>query len=119
FDWLIRPVMAQTKTPKKTDMEAIQKMLSQQRPSNGEKTATADPVPAKSIEELGKEGDSEMLFVVYSSSAFLLNGVIEQYGNLDLLMNTVSYVMKDQDLIGIRPREINKASLNLTNDSFR
>jgi hypothetical protein len=61
----------------------------------------------------------ELSLVVVGSHNFVLDGVVTQFGNLDLFLNTVSFLMKDNESIGIRPRELRQAALQLTNDNLR
>lgn len=78
----------------------------------------------KAIDEANKEASAkesseatpskEMGIVLMGSTMIATNGLIGQFGNLDFLMNTVSYLMEDKDLIGIRPREVKSAKLELT-----
>jgi len=61
----------------------------------------------------------EMGIVLMGSNMIASNGLIGQFGNMDFLMNSVSYLMEDSDLIGIRPREAKAAKLELTGARLR
>jgi ABC-type uncharacterized transport system involved in gliding motility auxiliary subunit len=61
----------------------------------------------------------EMSLVVFSNQNFVMNSFVNQLGNLDLFMNSVVFLLKDQDLIGIRPRELRQASLELSPENLR
>lgn len=66
-----------------------------------------------------KEVKREMALIVFSNHNFVMNSFVTQVGNLDLFLNSVNFLMKDQDLIGIRPREVRQASLELTRENLR
>jgi ABC-type uncharacterized transport system involved in gliding motility auxiliary subunit len=66
-----------------------------------------------------KDVKNEMNLIVFSNSSFVANSYVTQAGNLDLFLNTVNFVMKDQDLIGIRPRELRQAALQLSNENIK
>ncbi|MBN1113908.1 MAG: Gldg family protein, partial [Oligoflexia bacterium] len=51
------------------------------------------------------EESNSMQLVVYGNSGFVSNQFINHAGNLDLFMNTVSFLAQDDDLISIRPRK--------------
>ena len=61
----------------------------------------------------------ETNIIVFSSALFAANGVLDYGGNMDLLLNSIAYLLKDQELIGIRPREMKGATLELTPQSIR
>lgn len=62
---------------------------------------------------------TEMSLIVFSNHNFVMNSFVSQLGNMDLFLNAVNYLLKDQDLIGIRPREIRQASLELNKENLR
>ncbi|MEZ4814152.1 MAG: GldG family protein [Bdellovibrionota bacterium] len=72
---------------------------------------------AKKDEE--KVPAKEMGIILMGSNMVASNGLIGQFGNMDFLMNSVSYLMEDKDLIGIRPREVKSAKLELTGSRLR
>lgn len=61
----------------------------------------------------------EMQLILFSSHLFIHNSFLTQMGNSDLFLNSVNYLMKDNDLIGIRPRELRQASLELSLERLR
>lgn len=66
-----------------------------------------------------KDVNPETTVVLVSNSVFAANAYVRYMGNLDFVVNTLNFLMKDQDLIGIRPREIKKGNLQLTQYSER
>ena len=66
-----------------------------------------------------KAQKNEMSFILIGNHTFPVNGVVNQYGNMDLFLNSISFLLKDQDVIGIRPREIRQATLDLTVEGLR
>jgi ABC-type uncharacterized transport system involved in gliding motility auxiliary subunit len=75
------------------------------------------PIGSDNESSMEKKPKNEMSIIVVGSHKFAANAFIGLHGNLDFLMNSISYLSKDQDLIGIRPRENSKANLQLTNES--
>lgn len=69
---------------------------------------------ADSAKDEVREEVKETRVIVFGSGWAAANMDINQGSNRDLVMNSVSSVLKDQDLIGIRPRDVSKASLELT-----
>lgn len=57
--------------------------------------------------------------VIFSSHLFVINGVINNGGNFDFFANTVNYLLKDEELIGIRPRDIRQTFLEITLQDIR
>jgi ABC-type uncharacterized transport system involved in gliding motility auxiliary subunit len=43
--------------------------------------------------------------VVFGSSLFAVNGLVNRGGNLDFFLNSVSWIMEDESLISIRTKE--------------
>ncbi|MBS1985509.1 MAG: GldG family protein [Bdellovibrionales bacterium] len=76
----------------------------------------AVPTPAK---DGPKDTKTEMSLIVLSNHNFAMNSFVTQVGNMDLFLNSINYLLKDQDLMGIRPREISQAALELTNENLR
>jgi ABC-type uncharacterized transport system involved in gliding motility auxiliary subunit len=66
-----------------------------------------------------KDVAKETALIVVSNHNFVMNSFVTQVGNLDLFLNSVNFLMRDQDLMGIRPREIRQASLELTPENLR
>lgn len=82
-----------------------------------------DEAPATPGSEVPKDGPkapkTEMSLIVVGNHNFAMNSFVAQMGNSDLFLNSVNFLMKDQDLIGIRPREIRQAALELSAESLR
>ena len=64
------------------------------------------------------ESSGAASLVLIGNHLFAVNGLIEQMGNKDLLLNTMSYLLKDNSLIGIRPKNIREAKLSLTRENL-
>lgn len=76
------------------------------------------PVGVVATIELKGEKDSKdnkkARIVVYGNSAFAANGNLPFSGNLDLFLNSLSWLAEEEDLIAIRPKEITSTPLILT-----
>ena len=57
--------------------------------------------------------------VVIGNHNFIVDGVVRQAGNMDLFLNTVNFLLQDTEQIGIRPRELKQASLDLSQERIR
>ncbi len=78
------------------------------------------PTPEKTDAETDENADSnkkETTLIVTTNHKFAANAFVSLLGNLDYFLNTVSFLAKDKELIGIRPRENTKVNLQLTNES--
>jgi ABC-type uncharacterized transport system involved in gliding motility auxiliary subunit len=75
------------------------------------------PVGASSADK--KNAKNEMSVILIGNSSFVANSFVTQAGNMDLFLNSINYLLKDQDLIGIRPREIGQASLEISQENLR
>lgn len=73
---------------------------------------------AKSVDG-EKPQKNEMTLIVYSNHNFVMNSFVSQMGNMDLFLNSVNFLLKDQDLMGIRPREVRQASLAISSENIR
>ncbi len=85
-------------------------------------SANAQEIPTDSEEppaNADKKPEDEMVMVLISNHTFIANSVVNQGGNSDLFLNTINYLLKDQDLIGIRPRELRQATLDIPADRQR
>jgi ABC-type uncharacterized transport system involved in gliding motility auxiliary subunit len=71
----------------------------------GEATPEADPAAEES-------GDARL--VVIGDSEFASNGYLEQQGNANLFMNTVTWLAADDSFISIRPRLPDDRPLTMT-----
>ena len=52
-----------------------------------------------------------MTYVIYSANE---NGYWNNQGNSDLFLNTINYLAEEEDLISIRPKEIDDRRVTLT-----
>jgi ABC-type uncharacterized transport system involved in gliding motility auxiliary subunit len=59
-------------------------------------------------------GDGKMSLVVYGDSDFAKNGYWNNQQNADLFLNTINYLAEEEDLISIRPKEIDDRRVTLT-----
>ncbi len=86
----------------------------------GIKSAWAQTAPPAATPDVPTEpAASEAKIVVISSMLFAANGFINQAGNMDLFMNSVSYLLEDNDVLGIRPRELKATKLLLSPETDR
>ncbi len=69
-----------------------------------------------------KEGEKtaakESTVILMGNYLLASNGLASQYGNQDFLLNTVSYIMRDTDLIGIRSKDIKAAKLEVNQVNY-
>jgi ABC-type uncharacterized transport system involved in gliding motility auxiliary subunit len=65
------------------------------------------------------ESGPETQMIVYSNHTFAYNVFLYQAGNLDLFLNSISFLLKEKDQISIRPRVQGKVSLQLTPNSHK
>lgn len=82
-------------------------------------SSLSEEPPAGSTEEAKPQGKVEMEFIVVGNHNFAGNSFVNQMGNMDFFLNSINFLLKDEDLIGIRPREIRQASLELTAENLR
>jgi ABC-type uncharacterized transport system involved in gliding motility auxiliary subunit len=61
-----------------------------------------------------KMGDDKMSLVIFGDSDFAKNGYWNNQGNSDLFLNTINYLAEEEDLISIRPKEIDDRRVTLT-----
>lgn len=66
-----------------------------------------------------KKAPNETSIVLFSNHTFVANSIVTQMGNMDLFLNSINFLMRDNDLIGIRPRELRQASLELSGERLR
>jgi ABC-type uncharacterized transport system involved in gliding motility auxiliary subunit len=59
-------------------------------------------------------GDGKMSLVVFGDSDFAKNGYWNNQQNADLFLNTINYLAEEEDLISIRPKEIDDRRVTLT-----
>jgi len=74
--------------------------------------------PAKKTEEKQAEGEEKRgpsaRLVVFGNSRFASNLLLGLGGNRDLVMNTISWLAEEEDLIAIRPQDPKTSPLFLT-----
>lgn len=94
------------------------------REANAQETPSMDDEPDAIPGQItggvvAPKNKDEMQLILFSNSSFIQNSFLTQMGNADLFLNAVNYLMKDNDLIGIRPRELRQASLELSLERLR
>ncbi len=52
--------------------------------------------------------------IIFGDSDFAKNGFFRNQGNMNLFMNTVNYLAEEEDLISIRPKQIDDRRLTMT-----
>ncbi len=61
-----------------------------------------------------KSGKPKVSLVIFGDSDFAKNGFFNNQGNMNLFMNTINYLAEEEDLISIRPKEIDDRRLTMT-----
>ncbi|MHB2147610.1 GldG family protein [Calditrichota bacterium LG25] len=56
----------------------------------------------------------KLSLVIFGDSDFAKNGFFTNQGNMNLFMNTVNYLAEEEDLIAIRPKQIDDRRLTMT-----
>jgi ABC-type uncharacterized transport system involved in gliding motility auxiliary subunit len=79
-------------------------------------TESATPEPAKPQDPAKPAPKPETRIAVIGDSDFASNGWLGTEGNLDLFMNTVSWVVQQENLISIRPRDPEDRRISLSPD---
>jgi ABC-type uncharacterized transport system involved in gliding motility auxiliary subunit len=59
-------------------------------------------------------GNAKTRLAVFGDSDFATNGSINLQGNSDLVLNTISWLAEEEDLISVRPKDPEDRRLNLT-----
>ncbi len=77
------------------------------------KGKSADSSKEKKGEENPGKKPSSMILAVYGDSDFLSNNFIDKGVNRDLVLNTVSYMADEMDLVSIRPKKLKATQLTL------
>ena len=77
------------------------------------KTGTVGPL-SLGVAADRKQGDKESRLVVIGNSAFPANQWLGQQRNGDLFFNSVNWLVQDENLISIRPKEPTNRRVNLT-----
>ena len=85
------------------------------------KKAIAPTIVAEDLSkpDAKKPDPKETGIIVVGNNMIASNGLITQFGNMDFLLNSVSYLMKDADLIGIHPKDAKSAKLELTGSRLK
>jgi len=79
----------------------------------------AADVPDPMGEETQDDNEKKQRMILFSNDFFVVNGIVSKVGNSDLFMNSVSYLLQDAELIGIRPRDLRQTYLTLTAQNER
>jgi ABC-type uncharacterized transport system involved in gliding motility auxiliary subunit len=78
-------------------------------------TITAPATPAAgqtpAAESPAKPG---VRIILFGNHHFAMNAIVQQFANMDLLLSSVNYLLEDNDVMGIRPRDNKDARLELT-----
>ena len=61
-----------------------------------------------------KIGDKKMALAIFGDSDFASNGYFHNEGNANIFLNTVNYLAEEDDLISIRPKDIDDRRVTLT-----
>ncbi|NOX88568.1 MAG: GldG family protein [Calditrichaeota bacterium] len=64
------------------------------------------------VEKSGSKGKT--VLVIFGDSDFAKNGFFKNQGNRNLFLNTVNYLAEEEDLISIRPKEVDDRRLTMT-----
>lgn len=83
-----------------------------------ESSINAKAVSDEDVKDEAKAEEKEMSVVLIGNHLFAANGLVTQMGNMDLFLNSISHLFKDNELIGIRPKEIGSAKLEITADNI-
>lgn len=73
----------------------------------------AGPVTIAALVEKDS-GERKTTLAVFGDSDFAKNGYFKNQGNADLILNTVNYLAEEEDMISIRPKDIDDRRLTLT-----
>lgn len=115
------PVMAVSEY---TNIASLQDKLkdAQKTEDNGKSENAKDEKSTDITEEFDDEpqvSPEKARIVVFGSADFLSNRYIRVQGNSDLLLNTVSWLAEDEDLISIRPKSSKSRPIVLTEEQSR
>jgi ABC-type uncharacterized transport system involved in gliding motility auxiliary subunit len=64
-------------------------------------------------------GEKKLSLAIFGDSDFAKNGYWRNQGNSDLFLNTINYLAEEEDLISIRPKEIDDRRVVLTQANVR
>jgi ABC-type uncharacterized transport system involved in gliding motility auxiliary subunit len=59
-------------------------------------------------------GDRKLALAIFGDSDFAKNGYWRNQGNADLFLNTINYLAEEEDLISIRPKDIDDRRVTMT-----
>jgi len=59
-------------------------------------------------------GENKMSLAIFGDSDFASNGYWKNQGNADIFLNTINYLAEEEDLISIRPKDIDDRRVTLT-----
>lgn len=71
------------------------------------------PVTLAAVAEK-EQGKGKSVLVAFGDSDFAKNGYFKNQGNADMFLNTVNYLAEEEDLISVRPKEIDDRRLTMT-----
>jgi ABC-type uncharacterized transport system involved in gliding motility auxiliary subunit len=83
----------------------------------GEVAVDPDGLPAAGTEE-AEPGAERGRLVVFGDSDFASNQLIGEFGNRDLFVNSVNWLLGDVEAISIRPAQARASRLQLTSEQF-
>ncbi len=72
------------------------------------------PIDLGVVVEKDVSGDGKTVLVIFGDSDFAKNAYVNNQGNKNLFLNTVNYLAEEEDLISIRPKEVEDRRLTLT-----
>jgi len=72
------------------------------------------PVPLAVVSSKTLSGNKKAHILVIGDSDFAANGYIRNSGNRDLFLNMINWLAEEEDMITIRPKEIDDRRVNLT-----
>jgi ABC-type uncharacterized transport system involved in gliding motility auxiliary subunit len=72
------------------------------------------PVPLAVVSSKTLSGNKKAHILVIGDSDFAANGFIRNAGNRDLFLNIINWLAEEEDMITIRPKEIDDRRVNLT-----
>jgi ABC-type uncharacterized transport system involved in gliding motility auxiliary subunit len=58
--------------------------------------------------------DGKTALAIFGDSDFAMNGHFDNQGNSDLFLNTINYLAEEEDMISIRPKQLDDRRLTLT-----
>jgi hypothetical protein len=61
-----------------------------------------------------KVGDKKTSLAIFGDSDFASNGYFQNEGNANIFLNTINYLAEEEDLISIRPKDIDDRRVTLT-----